>query len=498
MSRKLLCVAFYLQLISGSFLSGDRSEHESGANNETRGEWGGALLERYSQGPRLNVSQFVPLYAAYFPVLAGVTDPGHSADDGHGHRRKLRMTRRRFRRSFKKAEADEGLGEEEHEEEHNETANPFCFSAAEVVAEADSDGSGDLDRSEMEGAMVVLMQMLVDGCHSAERVAMTPGCIFTESTSGEAWGYSMLSGVLITAVSVVLTVLAFVLSKRHVAEAWLTDAAIAVGTGAGLGACLLIFFPFVTRVQSTLSLFDLSGASSDSGHELDFLWPLIVAVAVVMIAQVTHQMLARESGKRTALPLEVQTHVSLTEWVKDEESKTTTPADTVTSTSAPVENSRPDSAAVLTVCAVAVTRLGFGLLVGATWGTTPRLGLMMSAAFAIALFLLDVGAVAVVSSLPRYCGPMLVAMAAGGAGCLFVGIVVGVALPSAAASAARYELALPLALWLYVASVFMTPRLVRVSGLLLSIAVGVAAIVAFGIVMTVVTAGPAAAALPLC
>lgn len=85
--------------------------------------------------------------------------------------------------------------------------------------------------------------------------------------------------------------------------------------GRTLFACVVILVFFFTHAKTSIV----------SGHEQDFLWPLVVAVAVTILLQIAHQLLIGKPFKAKMIPVSVFYHASLNDWDDDEASAPETP-----------------------------------------------------------------------------------------------------------------------------------------------------------------------------
>ncbi len=420
--------------------------------------WVTTLLVEYGDGTAMNFSQFEAMYAKEFPYLARtevvVGDSGH----GHDHR-------------FWRRSGNENL-----------TVPDGCLLARPLFDTYDRNADERLSESELVGVLTVFSQMMAEGCQGLSSAPVKSViCPVSVASSAEAWGYAFLSGVLISLLNVLVGLLRWL---RGDASDALWKVLGGVGLGAGMGVSLLFVFPFVTVLESILLAFGLDGSGIHSGHHLDYLWPLIVAAVVTIACQVAHQVLQSESASGPALTHSIPSffHASLDEWkdgvaLKGVESEGETPRRTI------------PAGVVFAVLSESFLELGFGLLIGGAWTSSLRLGLLLSSAFGIFLFLLKIGVFSALQMWSISASLSLVASFAPSV-VLFVGIIAGVASPHSSADAARYVLAIALALLLYVTLVFVCPLLVRVRGLKLSLAIVFCTLLSFGLCLIVVTVGP--------
>ena len=172
--------------------------------------------------------------------------------------------------------------------------------------------------------------------------------------------------------------------------------------------------------------------SINSGHEQDFLWPLVVSVAVIILLQVAHQLLIGKPApkNRQLVSVSVFYHASLDDW-----DESTDAQHQGSSSDEEEEIHLPSTSLVFALGGEALLELGFGLVLGACWATMSRLGLLMAAAMGIQLLFTKMTVAAIVStsvsgkavSFFSNVAPALF---------LFVGLIAGVAAPQGSTSAA--------------------------------------------------------------
>lgn len=300
---------------------------------------------------------------------------------------------------------------------------------------------------------------------------------------------------------------------------WALSLARRVGAGATIGVSLLIVFPLLVRYESTLTLYSLDGPGSVSAHNLDFLWPLVVAVAVTLLLFAAHFFLVDPPSKQLAhhRELSIKVHGSIEAWDAESEVATLTkpaspidiPDKIVPASTAPTPASATtaktsvlaavdyDWALVLiTFCTDAFMNLCTAIAFGAAW-MSPRLGLMVSATVVIFQFLLKLGYLAAYRG--AGVSPLRSALL-----CLtasfftIMGVIIGVARGAVATDANRYLFAFAEAFLWYHSLVLLLPYSRDDETATLTVFGMVALCVGFAITLVLVTVGPAGPALPLC